>query len=72
MPEAAPAKHRSTIGSVDQLLGDIAAVGSDAGKHGLVQPNIHLSRIFHQIGGAAQLGGQLFARGDTAVDVEQL
>ena len=58
--------------SVEQVLGDIAAVVSDAGKHGLVQPNIHLSRIPHQIRGAAQLNGQLFARCETAVYVEQL
>ena len=61
-----------SICSVEQVLGHIAAVGSDAGEHCLVQPDVHLSRISHQIRWAAQLSGQLFARAEAAIDIEQL
>ncbi|TDQ39333.1 hypothetical protein DFQ45_10221 [Thiopseudomonas denitrificans] len=59
-------------GLFEQLGRNVAAVCGDARQHLLVQPHVHLGRVAHQLGRAAQLGGQLLAGGQAAVQVQQL
>jgi hypothetical protein len=58
--------------SVVQLRRNVAAVLRDLLQYGLVQPHVHLCRVAHQIGRAAELGRKFLACRVAAVDVEQL
>ena len=58
--------------SIEELFRHIATVGGDLREHSLVQPNIHLCRIPHEIRRAAQLCSQVLTRRETAIDLEQL
>src|SRR5690606_14604130 len=58
--------------SVQQLTRHISTVGGNASQHCLVQPDVHLCRVFHEAGRATQLDGQLFAGRKAAVELQEL
>ena len=61
-------KHDS---SVEQFLRNVAAVFGKLLQNGLVQPHVHLRRIAHLPGRAAELDSQLLAGGEAAFQTQE-
>ena len=55
-----------------QLFRNVPAVSRQLLQHGLMQPDVHLGRVSHLVGGTTEFRREFFARGQAAVEPQQL